>query len=176
MDIERLAVDEAIVTIADAATLSELAVAFRTWPKPVAVFEQYTRRSRSDEIVVLAARTGGTAVGYCLVEWDSSYSPFVAAGIPEIVDLNVLRDRQGRGAGRALLNRAEQLAASRSDRVGLRVGLYADYGRAQRLYARRGYVPDGAGVTVDGVPVSPGSTIVLDDEPVLALTRALRNT
>ena len=56
------------------------------------------------------------------------------------------------------------------------MGLYAAYGRAQRLYVRRGYVPDGAGVTVDGVSVPPGSTIVLDDEPALALTQALSTT
>jgi hypothetical protein len=34
----------------------------------------------------------------------------------------------------------------RSDRV----GLYAEYGRAQQLYAWCGYVPDGAGVAVGG--------------------------
>lgn len=161
------------VMVADDATLAELSVAFRTWPKPASLFDQFAQRSAVGEIVVLAARAADTVAGYCLVDWRSTYPLFAAGGVPEIVDLNVLRDYQSRGAGRALLDEAERLAATRSDRVGLRVGLYAAYGRAQRLYARRGYVPDGAGVSVDGVIVPPGSTIVLDDEPVLALTRVL---
>lgn len=167
--------DEVAVVVADGDVFTELAAAFRTWPKPPSVFERYARRGEAGEVVVLVARFGGTAIGYCLVEWCSSYPPFASAGIPEIVDLNVLRDDQGRGAGRALMDAAEQLVATRSDHAGLRMGLYSDYGRAQRIYARRGYVPDGAGVSVNGVVVPPGSTIVLDDEPVLALILALRN-
>lgn len=42
------------------------------------------------------------------------------------------------------------------------------------MYARHGYVPDGRGVILDGKPVPPGTHLVLDDNPVLALTRSLR--
>ena len=59
--------------------------------------------------------------------------------------------------------------------VGLGVGLYADYGAAQRLYVRRGYLPDGAGVVLDGVSVAAGATIRLDDEPMLMFIKQLRN-
>ncbi len=41
----------------------------------------------------------------------------------------------------ALMDAAEARAAERSAIVGLGVGLYADYGSAQRMYARRGYLP-----------------------------------
>jgi len=44
------------------------------------------------------------------------------------------------------MDQAEQIIAERSDIVGIGVGLYADYGTAQRMYARRGYVPDGHGL------------------------------
>lgn len=170
---ERAASGDVEVAIADASAFTELSTAFRAWPKPASLFEQYARRAAAGEIVVLVARTWPAVAGYCLVEWRSPYPPFAAVETPEIVDLNVLPDRRGHGVGGALLEEAERVVASRSDRAGIRVGLYADYGRAQQLYVRRGYVPDGAGVTIDGVAPRPGSTIVLDDEPVLALTRRL---
>jgi hypothetical protein len=40
-----------------------------------------------------------------------------------------------------------QLAATQSPVVGLGVGLYNDYGNAQKLYIKKGYVPNGYGVT-----------------------------
>ena len=54
------------------------------------------------------------------------------------------------------------------------LGLYADYGTAQRMYVRRGYVPDGAGVVLDGVPVPSRARIILDDDPELMFTKQLR--
>ena len=41
---------------------------------------------------------------------------------------------------------AEQLSAEYSDTVYLGVGLHSGYGSAQRLYVKRGYIPDGSGV------------------------------
>ena len=49
------------------------------------------------------------------------------------------------------------------------MGLHSGYGPAQRLYARRGYVPDGSGVVIEGVTVPEGATIRLDDQPVVTL-------
>ena len=65
-------------------------------------------------------------------------------------------------------------ALLRSDVVGLGVGLYSDYGTAQRMYVRRGYLPDGAGVVLAGTPVRPGTEITLNDEPELMFTKRLR--
>jgi hypothetical protein len=55
--------------------------------------------------------------------------------------------------------------------VGLGVGLYTDYGAAQRLYVRRGYVPDGRGLSSNNRPVKPGTYIRVDDSLVLMMTR-----
>lgn len=41
---------------------------------------------------------------------------------------------------------AEQIAATYADIVYLGVGLHSGYGNAQRMYGKRGYVPDGSGV------------------------------
>jgi hypothetical protein len=49
------------------------------------------------------------------------------------------------------------LVAERSDVVGLGVGLYPDYGTAQRMYVRRGYLPDGRGVIYYNVRYHPAS-------------------
>jgi hypothetical protein len=57
--------------------------------------------------------------------------------------------------------------------VGLGVGLHPGYGSAQRLYARRGYIPDGACVVLDGKPVPEGAKIRLDDAAVLRMTKEL---
>lgn len=61
------------VSVADAAAFVELAAAFRTWPKPPSLFDQFAQRSAVGEIVVLAARVGTAVAGYCLVDWRSTY-------------------------------------------------------------------------------------------------------
>lgn len=57
--------------------------------------------------------------------------------------------------------------------VGIGVGMYADYGAAQRLYVRRGYVPDGRGVSYRDRIVLGGETVVADDALVLHLRKDL---
>jgi ribosomal protein S18 acetylase RimI-like enzyme len=75
------------------------------------------------------------------------------------------------GIGNALLDQAESAAAARSPVVGIGVGLYADYGAAQRIYARRGYLPDGRGIMYRNRPVEPGTAVRIDDDATLMLTR-----
>lgn len=76
--------------------------------------------------------------------------------------------RRGEGIGAMLLNalEAEAIRAGKAI-VGLGVGLYADYGAAQKLYVSRGYAPDGHGVTHDCQAVVPGASVPLDDDLVL---------
>lgn len=151
-----------------------LAKAFASWPKPRELFETYDRRVVAGELDLAVAVVDAQLVGYLLIEPRSSYPPFAAAGIPEIADFNVLPSHRTQGVGTALMDEAERRVAEHSDVVGLGVGLYADYGTAQRMYARRGYLPDGAGVVRHGAPVAPGATIRLDDEPNLMFTKQLR--
>jgi len=54
------------------------------------------------------------------------------------------------------------------------VGLHPGYNAAQRLYARRGYIPDGLGVTYRDRYVREGEQVVFDDDLVLHLIKALR--
>ncbi|GGO01215.1 hypothetical protein GCM10010969_23270 [Saccharibacillus kuerlensis] len=64
-------------------------------------------------------------------------------------------------------------ACERSSVVGIGVGLFADYGAAQVLYARRGYIPDGKGVYTGDRYAHYGDTVTIDDNLVLYLTKKL---
>lgn len=141
------------------------------WDKPVALFERYRDDHVAETRYAVVAITDDEVAGYVTLVWASAYEPFAAHGIPEISDLNVLPQHRRRGIAAALLDHVEQVAARRSPVVGLGVGLYADYGAAQRIYARRGYLPDGRGVMYANEPVAPGSAVVLDDDATLMLTK-----
>ncbi|GLJ61358.1 hypothetical protein GCM10017576_14870 [Microbacterium barkeri] len=143
------------VVTATSSDIERLTVAFGSWPKPPELFADYLRRQAGGEVELVVAYVSDAVAGYCLLEWESTYEPFAREGLPEIKDLNVIPEQRGVGAGGALLSAVEDLAAVRCAAVGLRVGLYADYGVAQRTYVQRGYMPDGRGVSVRaGTPTS----------------------
>ena len=51
--------------------------------------------------------------------------------------------------------------------IGIGVGLYKDYGFAQKLYVRMGYIPDGNGITYNYQPVKAGDSYPVDDDLLL---------
>lgn len=53
------------------------------------------------------------------------------------------------------------------------MGLYPDYGPAQRLYVLRGYLPDGSGIAWNGMHVTPMQEVMVDDDLALYFTRDL---
>jgi GNAT superfamily N-acetyltransferase len=154
--------------------IDRLTSAFASWPKPRELFETYARRVSEEALDMVVASVESHLAGYLLIEPKSSYPPFAKDGIPEIADFNVVRNWQRAGIGTALMDEAEHRVAQISDVVGLGVGLNSDYGTAQRMYVRRGYLPDGAGVVLAGVPVRPGAKITLNDDPELMFTKRLR--
>lgn len=141
------------------------------WHKPAAQFESYFQESVEQKRAVLVAELDGDIAGYVTVVWESDYPPFWAAGIPEIVDLNVLERYQHRGIGTALIRAAEERIAIRSPTAGIGVGLMHDYGQAQRLYVKLGYVPDGRGIFARGRWLEEGDTLTLGHDVALYLTR-----
>ncbi len=151
------------------ADIAEIAAAFSQigWNKPASLYERYLSEQTQQLRTVLLARLDGAFAGYVTLLHQNG------AGIPEIQDLNVLPEHRCRGLGTRLLDEAEILAARTSSRVAISVGLTADYGSAQRLYVRRGYLPDGRGLTRHGMPVEHGETTTLDDNVVLNFTKDL---
>jgi GNAT superfamily N-acetyltransferase len=142
------------------------------WSKPATQFEQYLAEQEAGHRHVFVAAVRDEFAGYVTLDWQPRYPPFRTASIPEIQDLNVLPSFRRRGIGSVLLDAAEA-AGSRAGAVGIAVGLTSDYGAAQRLYVRRGYVPDGHGIVYRGRTVKYGEALVADDDLVLCLIREL---
>ena len=60
--------------------------------------------------------------------------------------MNVITQFQKQGIGTALIEEAENVAIQHGKgMMGIGVGLTPDYGAAQRLYPKLGYIPDGRG-------------------------------
>ena len=156
------------------ADIDALADVFADWPKNRELFVRYAALAVTGAKDVVVATVDSAIVGYLTIDWTSHYPAFATAGIPEIVDFNVIAPARRHGIGALLMDEAERRIAERSEIAGIGVGMYADYGSAQRMYVERGYVPDGAGLVVDGVAPVPGSTIVLDDAPALMFTKPVR--
>jgi GNAT superfamily N-acetyltransferase len=107
------------------------------------------------------------------VRWRPNYPPFRDAGIPFIQNIEVRYDLRGQGYGGRVLEAVEQLIAQRSSKAGICVALFDDYGPAQRLYAKRGYVPDGRGACHRFMPLRRGETITLSDDHLIWLVKDL---
>ncbi len=83
-------------------------------------------------------------MGYGTLIWAPGYAPFRAVGIPEISNLGVDIKVRGQGVATSIIRYFEDRARDAGlARIGLGVGLYADYGPAQSLYFTLGFRPDG---------------------------------
>lgn len=102
-------------------------------------------------------------------------SPFFAQkNIPEINAIWIDENHRKQGLGTALIKWLEKLASQESyQQIGIGVGLYKDYGPAQKLYFELGYSPEGNGITYKGESTIPGQSYPLDDDLILWLTKDL---
>lgn len=126
--------------------------------------------------LVLLVVDGADIVGYGSLLWASGHAPFREAGIPEINDVVVAEQRRNQGIATLLIRALEERArAAKYKKIGVGVGLFSDYGAAQRLYVHLGYVPDGEGIASGGSRVAAGETVVVDDDLVLWLVKSLDN-
>jgi GNAT superfamily N-acetyltransferase len=143
------------------------------WHKPQSIFDLYWHEQQAQERFMWIALHNEQCAGYVTLKWVSHYQLFQEQHIPEIMDLNVLPPYRKKGIGTRLLGLAEQLASTRNHVVGLGVGLYGDYGDAQKLYIKSGYIPDGCGVTYNYQTVTPGDSAPVDDDLILWFTKKL---
>lgn len=139
--------------------------------KPVGQFERYLTEQAAGGRICLIATVGSHFAGYVTANWSPTYPGFVDMKTPEIQDLNVLPAFRRQGIATRLLDRAEAEIASRSDVIGIGVGLHPGYNDAQRLYGKRGYIPDGRGITYRDRYLRGGEQVILDDDLILHLTR-----
>lgn len=72
------------------------------------------------------------------------------------------------------MDEAEKIAAPYAGTVYPGVGLHSGYGSAQRMYLKRGCLPDRKGVYYHGVPAISYSDGTNDDELALHLSKVLK--
>jgi len=117
---------------------------------------------------VCIAKIGDEFIGYGSLLNNTEYPEFKNLGIPEIHDIWISAEYRGNGFGKRLVQYLEEIAIKENHKqVGIGVGLYKDYGLAQKLYVRMGYIPDGNGVTYKYQPVTPGDSYPIDDDLVV---------
>jgi GNAT superfamily N-acetyltransferase len=111
--------------------------------------------------------------GYITIRWQSENPVFAKEGIPLIHHLAVFPEYRRRGIATRLMDEAERLIATRAQKAGITVGIFDEYGPAQRLYAQRGYIPDGRGLCKGHRPLRQGEACTLDHDLILWLTKDL---
>ncbi|MFH6656649.1 GNAT family N-acetyltransferase [Streptococcus suis] len=143
------------------------------WPSRKEILTNYLREQEKGERIVLVAEEAGVCKDYITLIKQVKEGPFYQSGIPEIADFNVFEDFQNQGIGWQLLDAICQLASEFTDIVGIGVGLNANYGKAQRLYVKHGFIPDGSGVWYRGRSLPVGAKAYNDDELALYFTKKL---
>ena len=140
------------------------------WPAREEILASYFREQASGEREVLVAEIDGAVAGYVTILPSAKHGPF-AEVYPELSDFNVFEPFQNQGIGSQLLEEAEKRVKFFSDKVTLGVGLHSGYGPAQRLYIKRGYIPDGSGVWYRNQPLEMNATIQNNDDLVLYISK-----
>ncbi len=136
--------------------------------------EGYFENAFAQRTEIYIAFQDKDACGFCLLNRTPRYSLYRKMNIPEIQDLNVVPEYQRRGVGRTLIKHCETVASHEGyEFIGISVGLTKDFGPAQILYTKLGYVPDGYGVTYDRHGVTKGEICRMDDDLALMLVKPL---
>ncbi len=144
------------------------------WNADISKYLTRLRDQADQKCISLTAVYKGLPAGYINVYITGQGGAFGGKGWPEIVDFGVLEKYQRKGIGSKLMDAAEQIAGQYADTVWLGVGLHNGYGSAQRMYVKRGYIPDGTGVWYQGKPCEQYETeIANDDDLVLFLSKQL---
>ena len=161
------------VKLADAVRVIAL-VSKLDFSKNISYFQKCLENKDDVRMVLVGQNDAGHDCGIVVINFASTYPLFRRLNIPEIQDLNVISDARGQGVAAALVQAAEDIARERGHtQMGIGVGLTASYGPAQRLYAKLGYLPDGAGISYDGSPVRAGDMRAMDDQLCLFMVKDL---
>ena len=140
--------------------------------------EAEARRYLADHVepegASLVAVCGRDVVGYVAILWESAFAGFRDHGIPLVHQVAVAGPFRRQGIATQLMDAAEQFARERGiATLGITVGLFDEYGPAQRLYGQHGYVPDGRGACRGQQPLSEGMQAAMDHDLIMWLTKDL---
>ena len=112
--------------------------------------------------------------GYGILNWSPKYSLYERLDYPEIQDLNIVAEYRQKGLATKLIGYMEDLVQkSGKEGIGISVGVSKEFGSAQRLYIKLGFIPDGLGITRNRQSVPPGSLVPVDPDLCLMLLKLL---
>lgn len=143
------------------------------WHQTIEKYEMRLQHQADGMCIALVAEYEGKVAGYINIYLHAKEGPSEYRGYPEIVDFGVLEKYRNHGIGSKLMDIAEQIASEHSDTVYLGVGLHSGYGSAQRMYVKRGYIPDGSGVWYRDQVLPQYANCRNDDDLVLYLSKVL---
>lgn len=143
------------------------------WHATTEKYEMRFKHQTEGKSIALVAEYKGNIAGYINVYPNSEWGAFANKGYPEIVDFGVLEKYRRRGIGNKLMDIAEKIASEYSNIVYLGVGLHHGYGSAQRMYVKRGYIPDGTGVWYGEKICEQYADCCNDDDLVLYMSKTM---
>ena len=156
----------------DAGIITEEEIA-QGWHQSIEKYESRLKDQSEGKAIALVAEYKGCVAGYVNIYPNPKNGPFVNQGYPEIIDFGVLAKYRRKGVGSKLMDAAEKIAGKYSNIVTIGVGLHEGYGSAQRMYVKRGYIPDGSGLWY-GDKVCPSySNCCNDDDMILYFSKEL---
>ncbi|MCI5060603.1 MAG: GNAT family N-acetyltransferase [Alphaproteobacteria bacterium] len=136
--------------------------------------EGYFEEVLEKDCVVLIAHKGDQDIGFGILNFEPKYSLYQKLEIPEIQDLNVIPEARRQGVATSLIGAFENMASDQGvEQIGISVGLTKDYGPAQRLYTKLGYMPDGNGISYDRQGVELGRSYPVVDDLCLMMIKSL---
>ena len=137
-------------------------------------FERCLVEQNAKKREIFIAEFSGEPAGYVQLIWSPIYPPFKKLDIPEIQDLNVVPDMRCKGIGSMLVDHCEEVVKNAGkEEVGIGFGLNSNFGAAHRLYIKKGYIPDGLGVSYDDELINAGDLRAVDDFLTLKLTKKI---
>ena len=145
------------------------------WHPQMETYENYFKDQEEGKRLVFVPEYEGKAAGICTLLLKPEEGPFAGNGWPEINDLCIFFHLHKRGLGNKVLDVVEAEAAKISDHEFLAVRVHSGYGPAQRIYVKRGYIPDGSGVWYQGKQLEQYAPCVNDDDLLLFLSKELKN-
>jgi len=144
------------------------------WYRRGDYFRKCLEENLTGSRITLMAYYDNQLAGCCHLLFHSQYPYFQENNIPEINDLNVFPAFRRKKIASTMFDELESIVSVSSRYIGLGVGLYKDYGNAQKMYTSRGYIMDGNGMTYKNVQVEPGKTVMVDDDLIIYLIKDMK--
>jgi GNAT superfamily N-acetyltransferase len=154
--------------------LGKLSFPWATLEETIKKWQGYFEEQSKGDRLACIIEYQNAIIGYGSLLRNSEYPQFQNKHIPEVNDVWIDECYRKNGLGARLITHIEKLAKAECyHEIGLGVGLFREYGPAQRLYFQLGYKPDGEGITYKHVTAIPWEKYSLDDDLILWLTKPL---